>query len=306
MFGLLLALAIPMWTNARYEGYLDGYVSLGYGGGQLDWNIADTDGSPNVLSELTYKADEVVVLEAGGRLFIESGPLDRVFGELRGWVGLIEDGTNEDRDWNSDNRTDLYSLSEAELYGHNLRKYSLGIGYQFSLNERFILSPVVGYAHSEQNTKARNGKQVVSEPPASGALGPFDGLDSSYDTVWSGPWIGGELMATIARMHDLTIRFEYHAPDYEATANWNLRTDLAQPVSFKHHIDNPSGYLIQVRYRYPLYESFAVMLGGEYEVMEGEDGTDTIFLSDDTSIASPLNEVNWEFWQVSIGANYRF
>ncbi len=63
-----------------YDGHLDVFVNVGYGTGQLDWNIADTDGSPNVLSELIYDADQAIVVEAGTRLTIDSGPLDQWFG----------------------------------------------------------------------------------------------------------------------------------------------------------------------------------------------------------------------------------
>jgi len=293
-------------ADSRYEGYLDGYLNIGYGGGQLDWNIADSDGQPNVLSELIFNADEVVILELGGRLFVDSGPLNHVFGEMRGWVGLLKNGTSEDRDWNSDDRQDLYSLSRSELYGHNVKKFSLALGYRFPLTEMLTLSPMIGYAHSEQDFQVRNGFQLVSEAPASGELGSFEGLDSRYNATWNSGWLGGEIVLNFAEQHDLVLRLEYHAADYEADANWNLRPDLAHPLSFRHEIDDQKGYLAALRYRYPIYDSLSILVGIEYEKLKGKDGTDTIFGSDGSTITSPLNEVNWEFSHFSVGANYRF
>ncbi|WP_020407485.1 omptin family outer membrane protease [Hahella ganghwensis] len=302
----LLINAAGSCAQARYEGYLDAYLNVGYGSGQLDWNIADTDGSPDVLSELVYNIDDVVILELGGRLFVESGPLDQAFGEMRGWVGLIEDGTSEDRDWNSDNRTDLYSFSRAELYGHNLKKFSLAVGYRFSVTEWMTLSPMLGYTYSSQSMRVRNGVQIISEAPSTVAPGSFSGLDSAYDASWSGGWLGGEVVFNFAEHHELVVRLEYHEADYEAEANWNLRSDLAHPVSFRHNIEDQKGYLAGVNYRYPLYKQFSIIVAVEYEKFKGKDGIDTIFGSDGSTSATRLNEVNWELTRFSVGANYRF
>ncbi|OZG74179.1 hypothetical protein BTA51_03945 [Hahella sp. CCB-MM4] len=303
---LIVLVVASTHLRAEYEGHLDAYMNLGYGSGQLDWNIADSDGHPNVLSELIFNADDVVILELGGRLFIDSGPLKHVFGEMRGWAGMIEDGTSEDRDWNSDNREDLYSFSRSELYGHKLKKFSLALGYRLPLNDMLTLSPMVGYAYSSQSMQVRNGFQLVSESPSTADLGPFDDLDSSYNAEWWSFWVGGEVVFSFAEQHDILLRVELHAADYEAKANWNLRNDLAHPVSFRHDMDDQKGYLIGIRYRYPIYQSLSITAGIEYEKLEGDDGTDTIFLSDSTTIVSPLNEVNWELTRFNVGANYRF
>ena len=91
---------------AFYDNHLDWFITIGYGSGQLDWYIADSDGSPDVLSEFIFKVDQAIVLEAGTRLTIDSGSLNHVFGELKGRIGFVEEGAGEDRDWNSNNRSD--------------------------------------------------------------------------------------------------------------------------------------------------------------------------------------------------------
>jgi len=66
-----------------------------------------------------------------------------------------------------------------------------------------------------------DGVQII---PASG---PFPGLASSYDAQWIGPWLGAEALIEAERGWSIMANFEYHLADYSASANWNLRTDLA-------------------------------------------------------------------------------
>ena len=162
--------------------------SGGYRTDNLDWNIAgNVNGTdPNVLSELTWSDLEIFQIGVGAKALI-----NKTF-YLRGSLsfGWILDGDNQDSDYNGNDRTQEWSRSNNSSDG-NVSDASLGLGYQFKLaSGRFRLTPLVGYSYSAQYLNITDGVQTVSEPSLAPAgvtpnpIGPFPGLDSSYDTAW--------------------------------------------------------------------------------------------------------------------------
>ncbi|MGD9033688.1 MAG: autotransporter domain-containing protein [Desulfobacteraceae bacterium] len=278
----------------------------GYRVDDLDWNIAgDTSGTttPNIRSELTWRDLESYQLKLGGK-----GTIDRIFylrGSLNfGW-GLS--GQVQDSDYNGDNRTQEYSRSISSADDSTVFDATVAFGYPFKLaSDRFRLIPLAGFSYSEQNLTMKDGTQVISEPPhQTQPIGPIAGLDSTYDTKWYGPWVGVDLSFRATDKIILFAGFEYHWADYEAQANWNLRTDLSHPKSFEHEADG-TGFLITAGGDYAFAAPWSLGLELNYQDWSTDAGIDRQFNSDGTLAFTRLNEVNWESLAIMLRVTYRF
>jgi hypothetical protein len=276
----------------------------GYRVDDLDWNIAGnlTGTSPNIVSELTWRDLESYQLKLGGK-----GTINRVF-YLRGSAafGWVLSGEVQDSDYNGDNRTQEFSRSISSADDSTLLDATLAIGYPFKLaSDRFRLIPLAGFSYSEQNLTMKDGGQVISQPPQTQPIGPIAGLDSSFDTKWYGLWVGIDMSFKASNKITLFAGFEYHWADYEAEANWNLRTDLAHPKSFEHEADG-TGVLITAGGDYRFAEPWSLGLEINYQDWSTDAGIDRQFNSDGTIAVTRLNEVNWESLAIMLRVTYRF
>ena len=142
-------------------------------------------------------------------------------------------------------------------------------------------------------------------------LGSFDGLDSTYETQWWGPWIGFDMVVNIKKLMayipPLSIRagYEYHWAEYYAQADWNLREDFRHPKSFEHEADG-TGSVMGVELRAHISERWSLTFGYETEEWSAEDGIDRVFLANGATISTRLNEVNWESTTAQLGFMFRF
>jgi len=184
---------------------VDFTLSAGYRVDDLDWNIAgDINGNnPNVLSELTWDDVESYQLKAQG-----SAVWPNIIA-LRGYAnyGWIFDGDNQDSDYLGDNRTFEFSRSNNSTDDDDVLDASLAIGYPIRFGRAVIgtMTPLLGYSYHEQNLNITDGNQTIPN------LGPFPGLDSSYETEWKGPWIGFDLRFKSKEIKTFAHRFETNA-----------------------------------------------------------------------------------------------
>jgi len=280
------------------------FLSTGYRVDDLDWNIAgDINGNnPNILSELEWEGLESFQLK-----LVNKTVFDQLF-LLRGSLayGWIFDGENQDSDYLGDNRTLEFSRSNNNSDDGNMLDASFGIGWQFTFGRSdFVMAPVIGYSYHEQNLTMTDGYQTI--PP----LGPFPGLDSTYETEWKGPFIGLDFSFRTDEKSKITpeietlISIEYHLADFYAEANWNLRTDFAHPKSFEHEAD---GYGIvfstAVKFLFDYHWSFNINL--DYQNWSTDAGTDRVFFANGTIVETQLNEVNWTSYAIMAGIEYHF
>ena len=273
-------------------------LSAGYRVGDLDWNIAgDTTGeNPNILSELTWSDLEIYQVKLSNVTMIPK----RVY--FRGSLayGWITGGENQDADFNGDNRTLEWSRSNNKTKDDNVLDASLGIGYPFTFGQgKFRISPLIGYSYHKQNLRITDGCQTI--PPT----GSFQGLDSTYDAEWSGPWVGLDLMFKLNEKHNLFAEIEYHWADYYAEANWNLRSDYAHPKSFEHDADG-DGIIILMGWTYLFHGRWALDVTVDYQSWSTDHGIDRVFFASGTTAETRLNEVNWESYAAMIGLAYHF
>jgi len=286
--------------------------SAGYRQDSLDWNIAG-DLIPgyyvNVLSELTWDNVESYLLKFQGSLIIPN------IIALRGTAdyGWIFDGDNQDSDFAGNDRTLEFSRSKNSADDDDVWDVSLAVGYPFRTGRRVIgtITPLVGYSYHEQNLNMTDGVQTIATPGVTPPLGPFGGLDSSYDTQWYGPWLGIDLnfrataIKTFAHRFETFIGYEYHWADYEAKADWNLRNDLRHPKSFTHDADG-NGWIFRTGLNFILQRNIAVNFNYEYQDWSTDSGRDKIFFVDGTTAKTRLNEVNWTSYSLGLGISVRF
>jgi len=285
--------------------------NTGYRQDSLDWSIAgDTSGNnPNILSELTWTDLEIFQIEGGlerrfRRNFILGGTLA---------YGLIFDGKVQDSDYLGDNRTMEFSRSNNSADDGDTWDLSVEFGYEFLFGSgTFGLTPLVGYSYHLQKLKMTNGVQTVSEYGFPVPIGPFPGLNSSYDARWHGPWTGLDFDIRVFRKksamprHGFKFGFEYHFyADYYAEADWNLRSDFEHPKSFEHEADG-SGVILTGAYNFYFDSRWSLDLNGKYQKWQTDPGTDRVFFADGTQVETRLNEVNWESYSVLLGVTCRF
>ncbi|MFO7606402.1 MAG: hypothetical protein R6W72_08900 [Desulfurivibrionaceae bacterium] len=296
IFGFCLN-AAPVFALDKVE-RVDFEFYGGYRIDKLDWNIAsDLSGgaTPNILSELVWEDLEIyqLGLKSDWRISNRRVPF---LGLLTGTVnyGSIFAGAGHDTEYAGDNRTLLISRSDHDGGDGEVWDLSVAAGPEFLLfGGRIGLSPLLGYSYHEQNLTIEDGLQTF--PPH----GSFSGLDTSYDAVWKGGWLGINLRLTPIDSLVLFGRFEWHEAEYLAEAN--LRDELQQPVSLEHSADEAEAMVVRVGGE--LAVSSHAWLGVEavYQDWQAEEGVENFSLADGSISQVRLNEVNWESFGVMLG-----
>jgi hypothetical protein len=308
----LLTLSVLPWHDAAASAEVRGELDLGYRFADFGWTIAGTPQgtSPNIASELEWTDLGVLQLRLGG---------DVIFGRhlwLGGSVtaGTIRSGANRDSDYLGDDRTFEFSRSENGGDEGDVLDGDVGAGYMFRVGPSgggrgYDLLVAGGYAATRQDLRLVDGVQVISDEDLLGEplppLGPFEGLDSSYEARWDGPWLGGEARIPIAERSRILGRLRLHpGADYEAHANWNLRDDFAHPVSFEHMADG-DGFELRADYAHRAARSrWGWQVAVAYEHWSTDAGIDRVFFSDGTSAETRLNEASWSSVALSFGVAF--
>lgn len=285
-------------------------LDAGWRHDQLDWNIAnDLTGTttPNVLSELRWR--NLRIWE--GRVGAEAEARRVVFRGHAGY-GAIASGVNEDSDYAGNHRSLEWSRSRNDAGAGYVADVVGGLGWRWGDREGLGIAPMAGYAWHRQSLRMRNGNQVLSRvvtingvtyrPPP---LGPFPGLNSTYEAEWQGPWLGAELdWRHAAWSMRLTGRYEWSR--YRAKANWNLRADLARPVSFRHRAHG-HGWVAGFRLERVLTAAVRLGVGGEWRRFDTNPGTDTTYMADGTvGGVTRLNGVHWRSYGLHASLRYDF
>lgn len=297
---------------------LDLDLTGGYRVDQLDWNIAgDINGyDPDVLSELTWEELESYQVSARGKV-VMANPRFPFGGMARGGFsyGDLYSGTNQDSDYNGDGRTREFSRSNNQADNGEVWDASLGGGVVFANRSRtFSVAPLVGFSFHEQNLTIHDGYQTINDPANTPPLppgvavppvGPIAGLNSTYESEWRSGWVGVDVDYIPAPFFDIHGTVEFHSGKYEAEADWNLRSDLQHPRSFRHTADDATGFVTSVGMRAGTGRVFFTV-DFHYQKWRAEDGLDRTYFSDGTIGVTKLNEVNWEASSINGGMTVRF
>lgn len=286
-------------------------LSVGLRFDAFDWSIAGTPAGthPNIRSELEWSQvlSHQVALSGRarvGRHFYCRGQIN---------YAAIQSGTVRDSDYDGDNRTQEFSRSISDTNDDRLWDVVAGVGYPFTFYQgRLLLAPMVGLSVHKQNFRITNGFQVISERPPPD-VGPFAGrLNSTYQALWWGPWVGGDVRYRLPAPPDQAPPMEwglalmYHfRTDFSAEANWNLRPDLRQPVSFDQEAD-AHGLSLHAEWLLRVTRHFHLCLLVNYTRWTTDPGTDTFYYADGRTYTTRLNRVTWTSHEVMLGIAYRF
>ena len=295
-------------TLVEAQGPLHFDFSLGtdYRRAQLDWNIAGSlaGTTPNILSELTWSDLEIVQITGAAQITV----VDRIVLQGRAVYGAVLSGKNQDSDYNGDNRAQEFLRSNSKG-GGEIGEGSIAVGYHWrvfaaAVKRNLHITPLLGYSRDLQYLTISDGRHTI--PPT----GPIDNLDSNYNAEWSGPWLGLNLRLEADARSSVIINAEYHRADYYAEANWNLREDLAHPVSFKHWTQG-YGVIVSLAFRRAVAEHWDLVARMEAQNWRGRAGVDTLYTINTTTqelqpTATRLNEVNWRSLSAGVAATYHF
>ena len=302
---LLILMLLPV-SDARAKSLKsDLELSAGYRIDRLNWSIAGdlTGANPSVLSEYTWRDLETFQAGADFKALIHNTFYVRASVSY-GW---ILGGSVQDSDFAGDGRTMEFSRSNNSAKGGNTLDGAVGFGYKFGRG-RIRWIPLLGYAYRGQNLTLTDGYQTISVPVPGltpPPVGPIEGLNSSYDAQWRGPWIGMDLFVEVQQKLTLFATFQYHWARYEATADLNLRPDLAHPKSFEHPADG-AGFLLGAGAEYAFKGPWVATLKAGYEKWSTDPGTDTLYYAGGPVAQTRLNQVNWRSFALMLGLTYRF
>ncbi|TAF15780.1 MAG: hypothetical protein EAZ74_00990 [Alphaproteobacteria bacterium] len=300
--------------DVRHHPVIQGNLWTGYRVDELDWNIAGNLGgaNPNILSELTWR--KLQMYEFGGTLNYThpEGLLKNIHVDSMLVYATTFAGENQDSDFNQDNRQGEFSRSYADADDGQATSIKFAAGYVIDLSPshasdggfvaegatKIWLTPMLGYARQTLDVTMSNGVLVIPEQRT------FDGLASTYDTRWDGAFVALKAAAHMGR-HRIAGRGEYHLADYEAGAQWNLRQDFNQPLSFVHTGD-AVGLEFGLDYSYMIYDHWGLNAGFGLKDWSVENGHDLTIFRDGIVLATRLNEVNWTSYSYRLGMNYLF
>ncbi|PHS29709.1 MAG: hypothetical protein COA95_11400 [Methylophaga sp.] len=282
------------------------YASTGYRQDELNWSIAAISGTPNIISELEWQDIEIAIVNIGTTLYLEPNWLLNV--DLS--YGHIFDGANQDSDYFGNNRTFEFSRSNNSADEGSVIDASIHAGYKWlALNNEqatLYLIPKIGFSYHAQFLTMTDAKQTVATTGITPPIGSFSGLHTTYDATWYGPWIGMDSELTIGKKLTLGLNFEYHYAFYDATANWNLRSDFAHPESFTQEAEG-YGLVGSVDAKYRLDNKVSLTLSVNYQDWQADrNGINEFFFSDGTSPTSAYNGVNWKSFGANLGLAYQF
>jgi hypothetical protein len=304
----------PEHYNDSPEFQFDYYIEGGYRQDDLDWTIAAPSGSPDVVSELQWKDVESAMFETG----VDITYADHWHAEGKFAYGQIVDGSNQDSDYDQDNRQGEFSRSYSVTDDGATIEVSGGLGYHFDIGgkkfaPRLRLTPKVGYAFHTQQFDDSNAVQAISnnnnafkvEMPPLGNFGN-GGLNKTYEATWYGPWGGLETQLFLTDRFSLQGSIEYHWADFEGTGDWKLRDDLAHPKSFVQEAEG-DGIVASAGGRYRINPAWTVSLSADYQKWKANNnGTNAFYFSNGTASETRFNGVNWDSYGFNLGMAYRF
>lgn len=284
------------------ESYLK--LSTGYRHDHLRFTIAsDLDGlsTPNILSELTWDVPSAEIRLDGGWTHASGVTVQAHLAYAQAFF----DGTVQDSDYRFNDRQGEFSRSYSEAKDSRMLDVSLGAGWRLPLGRSNTLTPMLGIARYDSLYRARNGRQVVSDYGGSTPLGAFAGLNSHYNAVWSSIWQGLEADFRPTEQLALHVGIKHHWFDYRAEADWNLRSQFAHPVSFRHQ-GHGRGWEAAIGADWRILPGHHVTLDLSGRSLTLQNGSDTTYFSNGASGDIRLNEVIADSRAIRIGYRYTY
>jgi opacity protein-like surface antigen len=263
----------------------------------FEWSIAgDLNGrNPNILSELDWRHLNIVATGAQVEITFRR---DWHF-DLGGSYGWIVSGANRDSDYNFSNHRGEFSRSVADALGDKVDADAI-FGYDFRLSSHFTLTAQLGFTYHRLRVNDTSGVQLVNTEFHE--VGPFAGLNSTYDANWWGPEFGLQAKLQLAEKWRWLAGARYELLRYHGHANWNLRPDF---INF-HDTASGTGWMLTTGVEWDFARHWTLAVLGDYGYRRACAGTDDTELTNHTHELTQFNGATWESVGVRAIATYRF
>lgn len=276
--------------------------------GEFSWKAAsDITGTelPKVQSSNKYKKLSSIGSNLHSSIGYNFGQSSTVLFDFEIFSSSIDDGEMTQSLYEADSET----VSEAQRISAEIEKddissnqYAIAYSSTMEVAPEIHYSWYIGQVDNEQNFNFTRGYQSVSTEGGT-PVGPIDGYNSTYESEWSGPWIGFEMWEKVGA-HTVLFRYQHYEVDFESSGDWNLESDLQHPVSFTQEADGEGGTMrIEYQYAFSNYLS----IGGVYNWNRwiAEDGTYTLHNADGSSNTVLLDKVNWDYYTISVNLVFK-
>lgn len=270
-------------------------AGTGYRQDSLTWNIGSPTGSPNVLSELSWK--QLQMINSFGEIAVNSP--NGFFCQIRGDYATIFHGTVRDSDWHENNRKNEFSRTRSDASKGEAFDLSFAFTPQaWIFCNRFRIFPQVGVNYAEQHLRMYGGDQLIDTEHHQ--TGPIHGLHSNYRANWVTPWLGFGIATQQCGwfVSNLNLRGGYNR--YWGSGHWNLREDIAD--DFKHR-GWGFGAEAMLTLTLTLKKSLWLEINGCYKnhwTQEGWDRIHVIEANKTLTSRQPLNRVRWQSGRLTL------
>lgn len=264
---------IILWKDSISQIELDYSLRSKISTENLSWNIAGNSGgeSPTILSELLWEDN----MRIGGDMSLEIKLKKRLIAAISYSYSNTISGRVTDLDYSEDNRKGITSNETYKSNIGNDQIYRLSLGYSFYKNQNELSLFTI--------LQLRDSRFSL--------IDKFKDLNSTYDNRLLGGGVGVSVKIPFTNCFELIAQSQILLNQYDAKANWNLRSDFAHPKSFVHDatvfdVDSELKFSYQIANHFKL--GFFV---GFSQYSNIGNGVDRLYYNDGNISFTRLNEV---------------
>ncbi len=254
--------------------------------GKADRNHADSDGSPDVLSELIYNDVDSVITEFNVNALL----YNRYIFNVDVGIGCIDGGKLTDRDYLGDNRTEIFSVSDSTVDDDSMYYVNADIGYRIFNKKKSSIDLLLGYQHWEEKYIGTEGRQQLG-----GTLGPFASQerDISERATWDSLRVGARASIEIFPKLSIKTRLMFVPwTHYELEDIHYMRSSHKKDPSFEAKADGGFGVMSDTTISYNIWKGLSIEAGYQIWDIESGGGTLTARPLNSDSVRTHFNEAN--------------
>ncbi|MBC9795261.1 hypothetical protein [Sinomicrobium weinanense] len=258
----------------------------------LRWSVAgDIRGqNPNILSELIWK--RIQGPEAG--VLFGKRISKRFSVQMDMSYMAIASGRVTDADYSEDNRQGNFYREKLRADKGYVLSFDARLQYCLLVNSGIRIIPFLGYTSKYQHLYMLDNKVPLIEGKE---------LKSTYTPHWYGGSAGSTFIFDIQKFRIL-LEVEGDLVKYTAGANWNLREELAHPVSFKHHATG-KGVNARLFVEYPIGKKTYITFNTDISYLETGKGRDKTFYQSGSEAVTRLNSVINRSFGIGCGLKFK-
>ncbi|HEV8641708.1 MAG TPA: hypothetical protein VGV13_11475 [Methylomirabilota bacterium] len=280
--------------------------------GRTKWSVADSSGSPNVLSELRWRGVDSFVAEVNAEVVWKRIVL---LGSLGG--GIVNQGVLIDEDFALDDRQGQTGRTRSDVTGDGLFYMNTDVGLRvFTWGDPRTPASLgyvdlfVGYQYWREEYEASGAKGFIpvrNPPPPSVPVG----IPTSVEVIreeftWQSLRVGGRARVPVYRGLAAKLSAVILPWSYSRLEDVHLlRSDLKQDPSFVAEAQGGFGVQLDAGLSYSVWRGLSAEAGFRYWRIDSGDG-DTVARGVTGTAKSRLNEIIIERYGPYVGVTYRF